>query len=248
MLERAESVDGSLTFQKNRDKGTGVIFTAPLSSSSPDLTTSMKVLLIDDHALVRRGMISLIREDFKDVVMGEAGTAKEGYELAIREPWDLVVLDITMPGRDGLELCEDIKRVLPALPILIISSHAEKDYALRALKAGASGYISKQSAADMLVTAVHRILSGHRYISPALAEHLAIALQSAKLNSHEALSNREFQILQLIASGKTVKEIGSELALSVKTVATYRTRIAEKMGLTSNVEITRYAMQHGLVK
>jgi DNA-binding NarL/FixJ family response regulator len=153
-----------------------------------------------------------------------------------------------MPGRNGLELIQDLRVKKPVLRVLVISSHLEKDYALRALKSGAAGYVSKQSAADVLVTAVQRVLSGRRYISPALAEQLAGALAGeSAATSHEALSNRELQVLRLIALGKSIKEISVDLTLSAKTVATYRSRIAEKMGLSSNVELTRYAMQHGLV-
>lgn len=209
----------------------------------------MKVLIIDDHAIVRRGMISLLQEHFKDVEVGEAGDSKSGLEAVMRESWDLAIVDITMPGRNGLELIQDIKLEKPTLPVLIISSHPEKDYALRSLKLGASGYVSKQSAADVLVTAVQRVISGRRYISPALAEQLAGALAGETSGtSHETLSNRELQVLRLIALGKTIKEISADLALSAKTVATYRSRIAEKMGLSSNVELTRYAMQHQLVE
>lgn len=208
----------------------------------------MKVLIIDDHAIVRRGMISLLQEHFKGVEVGEAGDAKAGLAAVVQAPWDLALVDISMPGRCGLELVQDIKREKPALPILVISTHSERDYALRALKSGAAGFVSKQSAPDVLVTAVERVVSGGRYISSALAEQLAGALAGESPGaSHATLSNRELQVLRLIASGKTIKEISADLALSAKTVATYRSRIAEKMGLSSNVELTRYAMQHHLV-
>lgn len=208
----------------------------------------MKILIIDDHAIVRRGMISLLREFFTDVEVGEAGDARDGLAAVVREPWDLVAVDISMPGRNGLELIQDIKRERPALPVLVISAHSERDYALRALKSGASGFVSKQSAADILVTAIQRVLSGRRYISAELAEHLAGAVAGEPAAaSHETLSNRELQVLQLIASGKTVKEISGDLALSEKTIATYRARLSEKMGLVTNVELTRYAIQNGLV-
>ncbi len=207
----------------------------------------MKILIVDDHALVRRGLASLLQEHFKGVEIGEAADARDGFAAALKEDWDLVVADISMPGRNGLDLIQDIKREKPDLPILVISGHAEKDYALRALKLGASGYVSKQSAADILVTAVQRVLSGRRYISQDLAEQLAGAISGdAPGTSHETLSNRELEVLKLIASGSTIKEISAALALSEKTVATYRSRIAEKMGLSSNVELTRYAMRHGL--
>ncbi|MEO5914634.1 MAG: response regulator transcription factor [Luteolibacter sp.] len=208
----------------------------------------MKVLIVDDHAIVRRGMISLLEEHFKGVKIGEAGDAREGLAAVQREDWDLAVVDISMPGRSGLELIQDVKREKPSLPILVVSSQSEDDYALRALKSGAAGYVSKQSASDILVTAVQRVLSGRRFISSALAERLAgVMAGDSAATSHETLSNRELQVLQLIASGKTIKEISSDLALSEKTVATYRSRISEKMGLSTNVELTRYAMQNGLV-
>ncbi len=208
----------------------------------------MKVLIVDDHALVRRGMISLLSEHFSSVEAGEASNARDGLEAVIREPWDVAVVDISMPGRSGLELIQDIRRERPPMPVIVVSSQAEEDYALRALKCGAAGYVSKQSAAEMLVTAVKRVLAGGRFISPTLAERLAGALAGdVPVTSHDTLSNREMQVLQLIASGQTIKEISSDLALSEKTVATYRSRISEKMGLSTNVDLTRYAMQHGLV-
>lgn len=209
----------------------------------------MKVLIVDDHAIVRRGMISLLREHFRDVETGEEENAKAGLQRATAEPWDMVVVDISLPGRGGLDLIQDIKREKPSLPILVVSTHSEKDYALRALKSGAAGYVSKQSAPDMLVEAVRRVIAGGRYISPALAELLAGAMSGdAPGATHETLSNRELQVLQFIAKGKTIKEIGVELDLSEKTVATYRGRIAEKMGLSTNVELTRYALKHELVE
>lgn len=209
----------------------------------------MRVLIIDDHAIVRRGIASLLRESFEELETGEAGDAREGLAEVLQDGWDLVIADISMPGRDGLDLIRDIRREKPATPVLVVSSHAENDYAVRAIKAGASGYLSKNSAADTLVTAVRRVLSGRRYISPELAERLAENLAGDGADAgHETLSNREFQVLQLIASGRSIKEIGADLSLSEKTVATYRSRIAAKMGLGSNVELTRYALRHGLVE
>ena len=181
--------------------------------------------------------------------MAEASDAKEGLETALNGTWDLILVDIMMPGRSGLDLIQDIRREKPAQRILVVSSLAERDYAMRALKAGAAGYVSKQSAADILITAVQRILAGRRYVSVTLAEQFAgTQAGDSHGNSHETLSNRELQVLRLIASGKSIKEISSELALSEKTVATYRSRITEKTGLTSLVEMTRYALQHGLVE
>lgn len=209
----------------------------------------MRILIVDDHALIRRGMISLLREHFSDVEFGEAGSSRQGFSSILEQDWDLALVDISMPGRNGLELIQDIRNVKPGLPVLVVSTHAERDYAIRTLKLGAAGYVSKQDAADVLVTAVKRVLAGGRYVSPALAELLAGSLSGgAGESTHEALSNRELQVLKLIASGKTLKEIGDELALSEKTVATYRARIAGKMGISNNVDLTRYAMRHGLVE
>jgi two-component system invasion response regulator UvrY len=209
----------------------------------------MRILIIDDHDIVRRGMISLLHEYFKEVKVGEAGNARDGILAVETYSWDIVVLDISMPGRSGLDLILDMKRLRPSLPVLVMSSHSEKDYALRALKSGAAGYITKECAADILITAVQRILSGRRYISATLAEQLAGALAGdPTCISHDSLSNRELQVLQLIATGKSIKEISSDLALSEKTVATYRSRITLKMGISTNVELTRYAMQHRLVE
>jgi two-component system, NarL family, invasion response regulator UvrY len=208
----------------------------------------MRILIIDDHAIVRRGMISLLREHFQDIEFGECSDARQGYDAVTKADWDLVVLDITMPGRNGLDLIREIRAFKPELPVLMVSAHAERDYALRAFKLGASGYVPKQSAADVLVTAVQRVLAGGRYVTPAQAELLAGSVAGAPdVVSHDALSNRELQVLKLIASGKSLKEIGAELALSEKTVSTYRARISEKMALATNVDLTRYAMRHGLV-
>ncbi len=193
-------------------------------------------------------MISLLREHLKEVGFGEADDSKQGLELALGQDWDLVIMDINMPGRNGLDLIREIKTAKAELPILVVSAHPEKEYGVRSLKLGAAGYVTKQSAADSLVAAARRILSGGRYVSPALAEHLAGSLAGGQSEaSHDSLSNRELQVLKMIALGKTLKEIGSELSLSEKTVATYRARISEKMGLPTNVDLTRYAMRHGLV-
>jgi two-component system invasion response regulator UvrY len=208
----------------------------------------MKILIIDDHAIVRRGMVSLLREHYPKAEFDEREDSRQGFCAVMEGDWDLVLVDISMPGRSGLDFIQDVRGVKPELPVLVVSAHAEKDYAIRALKLGAVGYVSKQSAAETLVSAVRRVLSGGRYVSPALAEHLAGSLSGgASDGSHEHLSNRELEVLKLIASAKTLKEIGVELALSEKTISTYRSRIAEKMGLSNNVDLTRYAMRHGLV-
>lgn len=209
----------------------------------------MKLLIIDDHAVVRRGMQFLLHAHFKGLEVGEADEAKSGLAAVIEKDWDIVVLDISMPGRNGMDLLQEIKTAKPNLPVLVISGHSEKDYAVRALKLGAAGFVSKLSAAEVLISAVERVLAGGKYISMALAEQLAGALGGDSPGTpHQTLSNRELQVLKLIALGQSIKEIGAELALSPKTVATYRSRIAEKMGLASNVELTRYAIQHHLVE
>lgn len=209
----------------------------------------MRILIVDDHSIVRRGLIAILREHLPSVEFGEAGNSSEAFAAVLAGQWNLAVVDVSMPGRNGLDLIRDIKREQPDLPVLVVSAHSEKDYAVRALKLGAGGYVSKQSAADILVTAVRHVLAGGRYVSPALAELMAGLLAGgAPEASHESLSNRELQVLKMIASGKTVKEIGADLALSEKTVATYRARISEKMGLPTNVDLARYAMRHGLIE
>lgn len=204
---------------------------------------------MDDHAVVRKGMIALIRESLGTVEFGEEENARNGLSAALEEDWDLVIADIGMPGRSGLDLIQEIRAAKPELKVLVVSAHSERDYAVRALRLGAVGYVSKQSAADTLVSAVKRVTSGGRYVSPTVAELLAGSISGASNESpHEALSNRELQVLKMISTGMTLKEIGGELDLSEKTVSTYRARIAEKMGLPTNVELTRYAMRHGLVE
>jgi DNA-binding NarL/FixJ family response regulator len=179
----------------------------------------------------------------------EAHNSQETLRQVTEQPFELVLLDINMPGRSGLEVLAEIRRQRPNMPVLVLSASPEEDYALRCIKLGAAGYVNKQSASDELVSAVKKALDGGKYVTPSIAEKLAESfaggLQQAQA-PHEQLSNRELQVLRLIAAGKTVKEIASELSLSEKTIATYRTRISEKMRLGTNVELTRYAIQHGL--
>lgn len=209
----------------------------------------MKILIADDHELIRHGLRGLLRDHLSGAEIAEASNAKEAVAAALKGGWDLALVDINMPGRSGLELIRDLKQMHPTLPVLVVSAHTEEDFALRALKLGAAGYVSKQSAADVLVGAVKKVLSGGRYVSPAVAEKLAqAAAEGWSGTPHENLSHREMQVLQMISTGKTIKEIAAELALSEKTIATYRSRISEKLGLSTNVELTRYAMQHGLAE
>jgi len=207
-----------------------------------------RLLIVDDHEIVRRGLKQLLTDEFDQIHIGEAGEARQALEMAHKHTWDIVLLDINMPGRSGLELLEDLRRLRPGLPVLVLSAFPEADFALRALKLGASGYVNKQSASDELLAAIRKALAGGRYITPALAETLAASLAGEIADDpHHTLSNRELQVLRLIASGNTIKEIAAQLCLSEKTVGTYRTRISEKMRLTTNVELTRYALQHKLV-
>ncbi len=209
----------------------------------------MKILLADDHTVVRRGLKQILADEFKRATFGEARNAQEALDLVWKDNWDVVILDITMPGRSGLEVLREIKKSKPKLPVLVLSMHPENQFAVRVLKRGAAGYMTKESAADELVGAVKKILAGGRYVSASLAEKLATYLASdTQKPPQELLSDREFQVLRLIASGKIVSEIAKELSLSVKTISTYRTRILEKMGLRNNAELMHYAMQHQLVE
>lgn len=210
----------------------------------------MKILLADDHAVVRHGLKQILADEFKRAAFGEARNAQEALNLVWKENWDVVVLDITMPGRSGLEVLREIKKSKPKLPVLVLSMHPENQFAVRVLKRGASGYMTKESASEELVGAIKKVLAGGRYVSTSLAEKLATYLSSGENQKapQEALSDREFQVLRLIASGKMVSEIARELSLSVKTISTYRTRILEKMGMKNNAELMHYAMQHQLVE
>ena len=208
----------------------------------------MRILITEDHAVVREGLKLILADHFKKAVFGEARTATEALALVWKEKWDVVLLDITLPGRSGLEVLKEIKRSRPQLPVLILSMHPEDQFAVRMLKAGAAGYLTKESAGEELVGAIKKVIGGGRYVSPALAERMAsyltVDLQKAP---HERLSDREFLILRTIASGKQVGQIAKELSLSVSTVSTYRARILEKMDMKNNAELTHYALQKNLV-
>ena len=194
-------------------------------------------------------MKQILADQFRNAIFGEARNAPEALNLAWKEKWDIVVLDITMPGRSGLEVLRELKKTRPKLPVLVLSMHPESQFAVRVLKRGASGYMTKESAPEELVGAIKKVLAGGRYVSSSLAEKLATYLAGDDQKApHELLSDREFQVLRLIASGKMVGEIARELALSVKTISTYRTRILEKMGMKNNAELMHYAMQHQLVE
>ena len=208
----------------------------------------MRILITDDHAVVRQGLKQILAEEFKKAEFGEAANVQEAIDKVWKEPWDVVVLDITMPGRSGLEVLKEIKKSRPKLPVLMLSMHPEDQFAVRLLKIGASGYMTKESAPQELVGAVKKVVAGGRYVSPSLAEKMASYLAvDVQTPPHERLSDREFLVLRLIASGKTPTQIAKELGLSVKTISTYRMRILEKMTMANNAELTHYAIQNQLV-
>jgi DNA-binding NarL/FixJ family response regulator len=192
----------------------------------------------------------ILADAFPSATFGEAATSQEALDKAAAAKWDILLLDINIPGRNGLEVLEEVHKEQPKMPVLVLSAFPEQDFAIRALKLGAAGYLTKQSASDELHAAVRKALEGGKYVTASLAEKLAARLGQdlQQTPPHEALSNRELQILRMIASGKTIKEIASELSLSEKTIATYRARIAEKLNLATNVEFTRYALKHNLVQ
>ncbi len=207
----------------------------------------IKILIADDHPVVRQGLKQMLADEPDMKVAGEAANATELLEKVRREPWDIVLLDITMPGRGGLDVLKDLKRDRGKLPVLVLSMHPEDQFGLRVLKAGAAGYLTKDSAPEELVKAIRKVCGGGKYVSPLLAEQLASRLDAAEPRPpHEFLSDREYQVMRLIASGKRVGEIARDLSLSVKTISTYRLRLLEKMDLKTNAELTRYAIERGL--
>ena len=207
----------------------------------------IKVLMADDHAIVRKGLRLILTESSMHCQVEEAVNGQEVLKKVYDGVFDILVLDISLPDRNGLDLVREIKSVKPKLPILMLSAHPEDQYAVRALKAGVSGYLNKESAPDQLVQAIERIVAGGRYISPDLAEMLAAAVGGdIDGQPHESLSDREFTVLLRIGAGRSVSEIADELGLSVKTVSTYRTRILEKMNMQNNAELIRYVIDHGL--
>ena len=209
----------------------------------------IRVLIADDHAVVRRGIRDVLEES-KDIrVSGEASNAREVLEQLSQRPSDVVVLDINLPGRSGLDLLEDLHRERPELPVLILTVYSEEQYALRALKSGAAGYLTKETVPEKLVEAVKKVVQGGRYITPTLAERLASMVRTGFEGApHDLLSEREFRVFRQISVGKSVTEIADEMHLSVKTVSTYRARALEKLGLKSNAELTQYAIRNGLVE
>ena len=208
----------------------------------------LRVIIVDDHPIVRQGLKQILSEEPDMTVFGEAQNSQEVLQLISEQDWDIVVLDITLPGRGGLDVLKEIKHERPKLPVLILSIHPEDQYAVRAFKAGASGYLTKESAPQELVRAIRKILRGGKYVSSALAEKLAFDLETEeKRPIHETLSDREYQVMLMIASGKSTSAIAEEMALSMKTVSTYRARILEKMKMKTNADITYYVIKNKLI-
>jgi two-component system invasion response regulator UvrY len=208
----------------------------------------IKILIVDDHVVVRDGMKRIFDEQLGDATFGEAGSAQEALKLVREENWDAVVLDISLDGRSGLDVLNELKQLYSNLPVLILSMHSEEQYARRAFKAGAAGYITKDSPRAELVKAINRVIAGGRYVSSGLAEKLVFDMgKDTDRPLHEMLSNREFEVLRLIASGKTLGEIAELLSLSDKTISTYKARILDKMDMKSSAELTHYAIKNGLV-
>jgi two-component system invasion response regulator UvrY len=209
----------------------------------------IRVLIADDHPILRRGLKEILVREFEDSVFGEAKDAQEVLAQTQSSDWDLLILDITMPGRSGLDVLTDLRALRPKLPVLVLTMHSEVQYGKRALRAGAAGFMNKESAAEELIKAVQKCLAGGRYVGPVLAEKLASDLNDdVPSDVQETLSRREFEIMRMIALGKTVKQIAWELHLSASTVSTYRTRILEKMNMTTTAELMQYALHNRVVE
>ena len=208
----------------------------------------IRILIADDHAIVRKGLRQIIVDDFPSATVTEVGDVESLIMQVIKTEWDVVICDISMPGRSGVEALEQVKQIKPNLPVLMLSMHPEDQYALRVLKAGAAGFLNKSSVHEELIDAINTVRIGRKYITPSIAEKLARNINShANKQLHENLSNREFEILKMIASGKSISDIAAQLSLSATTVSTYRSRILEKMAMKSNAELTRYALENNLI-
>jgi len=209
----------------------------------------ISILIVDDHEIVRHGLRDILLSNVPGAEVHEAATAADALDRITATTWGLVLLDINLPDRSGLEVLTESRRLRPETPVLVLTSYPEEQFAVRAFKQGAAGYVTKLEAAEQLIVAVRRVLAGGKYVTSSLAEYLASTLgESPSQAPHELLSQREMQVLKLIAVGKSMKEIAGDLGLSEKTVSTYRTRIAEKANLRTNVEIARYALKQGLVE
>ena len=210
-------------------------------------TATMRIMLVDDHPIVRRGVRDILVDAFPGATVEEVGSGMDAVSLARAHDWDIAILDLTLPDGSGLDVLKRLREVRPGVPILVLSMHAPEQFARRAITAGASGYLTKDTADAELVIAVTRLLQGGKYFPPEVMQGIVLSMHPDNSDRpHERLSDREYQVLRMIGHGKTVSEIASELTLSVKTVSTYRARVLEKMGMRTNAELTRYAVQHGL--
>jgi len=208
----------------------------------------LRILIADDHALIRKGLKQILLEEYPSAIIEEASDAETVIKKTISDEWDIIICDLSMPGRSGMDVVQQVKQNSPKLPVLILSTYPEEQYAIRALKAGAAGYLSKEAATEELIKAVQQALQGRKYISSAIAEKLATELDHDTTKPrHEILSDREFDVFKLIAAGKTVSEIGEKLSLSITTVSTYRSRILIKMDMRTNAELTRYGLENKLI-
>jgi two-component system invasion response regulator UvrY len=208
----------------------------------------IRILIADDHTVVRRGLKQILLEEFPFAFIEEVADAEELIKRVMKEDWSVIISDLSMPGRSGLESLQQIKQLHPKLPVLILSIHSEEHYAIRVLKAGASGYLNKDLAPEELVKAVNCVLAGKKYITASIAEKLASSLDfNTEKVPHEFLSDREFEVLKLLAAGKSVSDIAQQFSLSVTTVSTYRSRIMSKMNLKTNADLTLYAIEHSLL-
>lgn len=208
----------------------------------------MRILCVDDHAIFRQGVKQILAQYDRQAKIGEAASAAAAVQLARESRWDLVILDLSLPDRSGLQVLTDLKREQPELPVIVLSMHAEDEYAIRALRIGASGYVTKESAPEELVAALQKVMRGGRYMTPTLAEKIAFSYASPATAEklHHTLSERELEVLQLIGAGKSLKEIAAMLSLSVKSVGTYRARVLEKMAMSTNADLIRYVIEHNL--
>jgi len=208
----------------------------------------LRILIADDHAIIRKGLKQILLEEYPSAIIEEVNDAEGVIKKTISDEWDIIICDLSMPGRSGLDVVQQVKQNFPKLPVLILSIHPEEQYAIRVLRAGAAGYLSKDAATEELVKAVQRVLQGRKYFSSAIAEKMASELdQDTSKPPHEVLSDREFDVFKMLASGKTVSEIAEQLALSITTVSTYRARILVKMNMKTNAEMTRYGLENKLI-
>ncbi len=216
-------------------------------STAPSASRPLRILIADDHAVVRDGLKQLLADRYANAVFGEAGNTQDALEALDNADWDVMLLDLTMPGRGGMDVLSQARDIQPRTKILVLTMHPADQYALRVLKAGAVGYLTKESASEEVVAAIEKVLAGGRYVTAALAEKLISDISATEKTPHEQLSDREFQVLRMLASGKSVKEMGAELSLSVKTISTYRTRIFEKLKFKSNADAVRYVISERLL-